>query len=151
MLMPPPQECPSRSQRRMPSARLSAPMSAASSSIDASAGLDGALDAPRPRWSYRMTCRFDGEGRQRRPEHGVVVEQAAVHADERQGTANRRAGEDGEVYSSRANGLARETRGAREGFSERDEIGVHRGWGTGMGDGVRFQWDGARERMVRGS
>ena len=140
--MPPPHECPRRSQRRIPRARRSAPMSAASSSIDASSGFDGAVDAPRPRWSYRMTWRLIGERRERRPEHGVVVQQAAVHADDGWGVADRWAREHGEIHSARANGLASESWSAREGFSKRDEIGVHRGGSGKAGAGRRRDADG---------
>src|SRR4029079_4641234 len=81
----------------------------------------------------------DGERRERRPEHGVVVQQPAVYADDRRAISDRWAREDGEIHAARPNGVASESWRAREGFSERNEVFVHRGKGDGdEGEGCKM-------------
>ena len=65
-----------------------------------------------------------GQRRESGPEHGVVVQHSAVHADERRSTSDGRAGKDREVDSASAHRLAVKRRRARQGASEGDEIGV---------------------------
>ena len=60
--MPPPHECPSKSQRAIPNASRMATTSPASYSMRESRTAGGSSLAPRPRWSYRMSWRLAASG-----------------------------------------------------------------------------------------
>lgn len=90
-----------------------------------------------------------GQGRESGPEHGMVVQHAAIHAHERRTAANRRAGKHREVDSAGTNRLTVERGCVREGTSEGDEFGVrHVGWRVDGQTGARIT---STERIVHPS